>query len=245
MTSPNSPANDPFEEELRRLLKAEADEVPTSPEALNLIRERTERRGGPAWFGVPWLRPAVAVAGAALIAGSVIVSTPQVRDHVLEIVPAGADRQGTPAEQEEGGGVAPPSPSPDATHGTPESDVEEPDQDPPSPAVPETDDEEETSPSQEGMGTASECRPGEQRERTSPSPSTGEQDRESASESECDPTDEPSDGGDGDRGEDDGDTGDGGDGGEDSTGGGDDTGVPGEGGDGNDGSAPTDGANGR
>ncbi|MBB6121993.1 hypothetical protein [Nocardiopsis algeriensis] len=100
MTSPTDPMNDEFEAKLRQLLKAEADTVTTSPEALNLIRERAERRRGSAWFGLPWLRPAVAVAGAALIAASVLMSTPQVREQVLDIVPAGADREGTPPEAE-------------------------------------------------------------------------------------------------------------------------------------------------
>ncbi|MEV2275100.1 hypothetical protein AB0I72_05905 [Nocardiopsis sp. NPDC049922] len=124
MTSPSE--NDAFENRLRSILRSEADAVEPSAEALNLIRERTERGRGWAWFGLPWLRPTLAVAGAVLIAASVVVSSPEVRDHVLEIVPAGADREGAPqaAEPSEddvattapapdaGGGVAAPAPEP-------------------------------------------------------------------------------------------------------------------------------------
>ncbi|TDQ52058.1 hypothetical protein [Actinorugispora endophytica] len=76
------PFDDRFEERLRAALRAEADSTPTSHDALERIRARTERRLLP-WSGLAWLRPAVAVGAAALIAGSVLLSTPQIRDHVL------------------------------------------------------------------------------------------------------------------------------------------------------------------
>ncbi|MFI6574857.1 hypothetical protein ACIBFB_03590 [Nocardiopsis sp. NPDC050513] len=118
MTSPSE--NDAFESRLRSVLRSEADAVEPSAEALNLIRERTERGRGWAWFGLPWLRPALAVAGAVLIAASVVISSPEVRDHVLEMTTAGADREGTPqAAEPSGDGVATDAPTPDAGGGTP------------------------------------------------------------------------------------------------------------------------------
>lgn len=227
MTSPTNPTNDPFEEQLRHLLKAEADTVTTSPEALNLIRERTERSRGSAWFGMPWLRPAVAVAGAALIAGSVAISSPQVRDHVLEIVPAGADREGAPAEEEgEGGGVIAPDPSTGSVDGTTQQE-EEPPRDPASSPTPE-DDEEEPAPSEEGVTAATTCPTPE--EPASPTPSTSDEEKgeKAASEEECEPSDEPSSGtGDGSTGEEGGGDSGGGTGGEEPSGG---DGTGGEGG---------------
>ncbi|WP_190394536.1 prolipoprotein diacylglyceryl transferase [Nocardiopsis deserti] len=229
MTSPTNPTNDPFEEQLRHLLKAEADTVTTSPEALNLIRERTERNRGSAWFGMPWLRPAVAVAGAALIAGSVVISSPQVRDHVLEIVPAGADREGAPTE--EGGedrGVAVPDPSTGSVDGTTQQE-EEPPRDPAASPTPK-DDEEEPAPSEEGVTATSTC-PAPQ-ESASPAPSGSEEDKDekAASEEGCEPSDEPSSGaGEGPPDEDGGGDSGGGTGGEEPSGGGDGTGGEGGG----------------
>ncbi|GAA3755332.1 hypothetical protein HDA32_004195 [Spinactinospora alkalitolerans] len=76
------PFDDRFEERLRAAMSAEADSVQPSPDALDRIRTRTERNRMP-WFGLTWLRPAVAVAAAALIVGSVLLGTPQIRDQVL------------------------------------------------------------------------------------------------------------------------------------------------------------------
>ncbi len=109
MSSPNDQNDLEFEEQLRRMLQAEADTVSPSAEGLNLIRERTERHRRSSWFGLPWLRPVAAVAAAVLIVASVIISSPQVRDQVLEMVPAGADREGTPpvaGEERDGDVVA-------------------------------------------------------------------------------------------------------------------------------------------
>ncbi|GAA1087194.1 hypothetical protein [Nocardiopsis composta] len=87
------PFDEGFEERLRAALHAEADSVEPSPEALATIRERTERRMRTSWFGLPWLRPALAVGAAAAIAGTVLMGTPQFRDQLL---PASFD---TDAEQ--------------------------------------------------------------------------------------------------------------------------------------------------
>lgn len=75
---------DDFERRLRAALRAEADDIPVSHDALERIRARTERRGLlPSWFELVWFRPVVAVGAAVLIAGSVLLGTPQIRDHVL------------------------------------------------------------------------------------------------------------------------------------------------------------------
>ncbi|KUP95207.1 prolipoprotein diacylglyceryl transferase [Thermobifida cellulosilytica] len=74
---------DDFEERLRAALRAEADSIPISHDALERIRARTERRRLFPWSGLVWFRPVVAVCAAVLIAGSVLLGTPQIRDHVL------------------------------------------------------------------------------------------------------------------------------------------------------------------
>ncbi|WP_116244974.1 hypothetical protein [Nocardiopsis sp. FIRDI 009] len=216
MSSPSD--NDEFENRLRSILRSEADACEPSPEGLNLIRERTERaRGG--WFGLPWLRPALAVAGAVLIAVSVVISNPEVRDQVLEIVPAGADREGTPpaaAPSEEdvasaepvpdtGAGVAVPEPEPaDDPSPTPTSS-------PGSSAPPE-----EATPTDECSPT----RPTPSEEASPADEGSGEQTSDRTGADDC-PTvdDEPTD--EGTDGATDGAGGDGGDGGSEDAGGGD------------------------
>lgn len=193
MNSPTDPTDAEFEAKLRQLLKAEADQVSPSPEGLNLIRERTENNRGSAWFGLPWLRPAVAVAGAVLIATSVIMSTPQVRDQVLEIVPAGADSEGTPNgrdNHEEDGGVAAPNSFTDSAEGTtePEPQIESDSADP----SPEPE-EEETS-ADEDLETSSSCPP--QDEEDGPRPTDGRSDEERPrpdTDEDCAPSASPTD----------------------------------------------------
>ncbi|PWV57938.1 hypothetical protein [Nocardiopsis sp. L17-MgMaSL7] len=197
MSSPNDRNEPEFEDQLRQILRAEADEVTPSAEGLNLIRERTERQRGSSWFGLPWLRPVTAVAAAVLIVASVIMSSPQVREQVLEIVPAGADREGTPPEtQSDGGdGVAAPDPSTDSTSGT--SKLEE-----------ETGDDPEGTPSPDSSPSSSEddgfeatspCPPGEElvptatdgaRDEDKRNKDDDRDDRGSDKET-CAPTDEP------------------------------------------------------
>ncbi|GAB2491460.1 ICP22 family protein [Nocardiopsis aegyptia] len=193
MTSPTDPTNPEFEEQLRRILKAEADTVAPGAEALQLIRERTDRHRGTSWFGLPWLRPALAVAGAGLIAASVLMSTPQVRDQVLDIVPAGANREGTPPEDDiDGPGVAAPDPTTDSDTAPAESPDDPAEQPAPSPT------EEESDPAEEGVGTTATCPP--TRDDAPPSAtadaedgSSGTQpDAEGEQDEECDPTEEPS-----------------------------------------------------
>lgn len=190
MTSPTDPMNDPFEEQLRQFLKAEADTVTPSPEALNLIRERTERNSGSAWFGLPWLRPVVAVAGATLIAASVVMSSPQVRDQVLEIVPAGADREGTPPEYDEDGGLIPPTSSSGSANGTTEPE-ERPREDAPE-SSPSPEDEEDLSSTDEGPESTSSCPPA--KSDPTPAATSGDEEKEPTPQEGCEPTDEPSSG---------------------------------------------------
>ncbi|MDT0327419.1 hypothetical protein [Nocardiopsis lambiniae] len=222
MTSPTDPTNDEFDNRLRHVLKAEADAVTTSPEALNLIRERTARNRTGVWFGLPWLRPVLAVAGTVLIAASVVMSTPQVRDQVLDMVPAGADRQGTPPEEDADGGVAAPVPSVE-----PEQEAAPPEQKP------------SPSPSEEPSGSAEE---GEDDgpEATTACPSTGatstqgsssddeKKKKEEDEQDDCEPSKEPAPDGEEPDGSTGGGTGDG-SGGGDSSGGGSTGGGTGDG----------------
>lgn len=233
MSSPTDPTDTEFESQLRQLLKAEADLVSPSPEGLNLIRERTERNRGSAWFGLPWLRPAVAVAGAVLIAASVVMSTPQVRDQVLEIVPAGADSEGAPNGQsghEDSGGIAAPEPPTDSAEGTTQPEREtEPDGDRSSPEV-----QEEESSEEDDIETTSSCPP-EDEDGNGPRPTEGRdgEDRPRSDADEgCDPSAAPTDEESGDG------PGDGDDSGDGDNGGGDNSGPGGGNGDGNGEEAP-------
>jgi len=216
MSSPTDPTDTEFEAELRQLLKAEADQVSPSPEGLNLIRERIENNRGSAWLGLPWLRPAVAVAGAVLIAASVVMSTPQVRDQVLEIVPAGADSEGTPGTQNghgNGGGVAAPEPSTDSAQGTTQPErSDEPDGDRPSPEV----EEEETS-EEDDLETTASCPPDDEYHNGHrPTDDQGDEERPRPGHDEnCDPSASPSDEEDEDGSDDDDDSGEGDNGGSD------------------------------
>ncbi|MFC7329625.1 hypothetical protein [Marinactinospora rubrisoli] len=76
------PIDDELEQRLRDALRAEAGAVQPSPAALDRIRARTER-ARPFWLGGFWLRPSLAVGAAALIVGSVLLGTPQLREQVL------------------------------------------------------------------------------------------------------------------------------------------------------------------
>lgn len=216
MSSPTDPTDTEFEAELRQLLKAEADQVSPSPEGLNLIRERIENNRGSAWLGLPWLRPAVAVAGAVLIAASVVMSTPQVRDQVLEIVPAGADSEGTPSTQNghgNGGGVAAPEPSTDSAQGTTQPEHnDEPDGERSSPEV-----EEEETAEEDDLETTASCPPeDEYHNGLRPTDDQGDEDRPRPGHDEnCDPSASPSDEEDEDGSDDDDDSGEGDNGGGD------------------------------
>ncbi|GHC96826.1 hypothetical protein GCM10007079_49760 [Nocardiopsis terrae] len=189
MSSPNDRNETEFEDQLRQILRAEADEVAPSGEGLHLIRERTERQRGAAWFRLPWLRPAAAVAAATLIAASVVIANPQVRDQVLEIVPAGADRAGTPPEpsQEDAGSTTPPTPTTDSASGTskPEKEPGQPAENSPSP-------EDEASAEEEGQESTSSCPPEDEVAPTATDSESGdERDGKQTEDADCDPTGEP------------------------------------------------------
>lgn len=192
MSSPNDPNTPEFEDRLRQALRAEADEFTPSAEGLNLIRERTERSRGAFWFGLPWLRPVAAVAGAVLIAGSVIMSSPQVRDQVMEIVPAGADREGTPPSAGGGqdGDAAAPSTASDSATGSshPTQEPEEGSQASPSP-------EGEAGTEEEGQEATASCPPQDDVTPTATESERDEDERETASADpdECDPEQQPTD----------------------------------------------------
>ncbi|MBE3001683.1 hypothetical protein IDM40_23735 [Nocardiopsis sp. HNM0947] len=192
MTSPHD-NHDEFEAQLRQLLKTEADSVQPSAEGLNLIRERTEKGGAGSWLGLPWLRPAAAVAGAVLIASSVIMSSPQVRDQVLEFVPAGADREESAPVESDGtddnGQVAAPDTSTDSDDGTTQPESEAPDEPEPEPNPQES----PTASDDEDVETASSCPP---EDRESPGTKPAEEDEEGPgtreTDEDCEPSDEPS-----------------------------------------------------
>src|SRR5690606_41386267 len=74
---------DDFEKRLRAALHAAADDIPISHDALERIRARTERRSLFPWTGLAWFRPVVAVVAAVLLAGPVLLGTPQVPNQVL------------------------------------------------------------------------------------------------------------------------------------------------------------------
>ncbi|GAA4565160.1 hypothetical protein [Planotetraspora kaengkrachanensis] len=83
--------DDDFEELLRASMRAEADSVVPSPEGLNIIRGRIEKRG---LRGTFWWRAGVSVAGAVLVAGTVVMLVPDLRTQVSQstgISVAGAD----------------------------------------------------------------------------------------------------------------------------------------------------------
>ncbi|WP_026119306.1 hypothetical protein [Nocardiopsis ganjiahuensis] len=198
MSTPNDRNELEFEDQLRRILRAEADEVSPSAEGLNLIRERTEHQRGSAWFGLPWLRPVTAVAAAVLIVASVIMSSPQVRDQVLEIVPAGADREGSPPEAHDEGdsNVAAPEPTKDSADGTSKPE-EEPGHDPEDSPRPEDD---PSAAEGEGLESTSSCPPGDDAAPTA-NEGSGDEDKKDKSKNQerdsdnpdCDPADEPAD----------------------------------------------------
>ncbi|MEU4542931.1 hypothetical protein [Nonomuraea dietziae] len=67
---------------LRRVLRAEADAVVPSPEGLEIIRARIERRG---LRGLFWLRAGAAAGGAILVAGTIVMVVPELRQRVMNV----------------------------------------------------------------------------------------------------------------------------------------------------------------
>jgi hypothetical protein len=85
-------------EVLRRALRAEADSVVPSPEGLEIIRARIER-GGPR--GIFWWRAAGAAVGAVLVAATIVMVVPGLRDQAVP-PPQGITRAGQETDAPEG-----------------------------------------------------------------------------------------------------------------------------------------------
>ncbi|MBB2912159.1 outer membrane biosynthesis protein TonB [Streptosporangium becharense] len=77
---------DEYGELLRRALNAEANSVVPSPDGLEIIRARIERRG---LRNLMWWRVGASVAGAALVAATVVMVVPQLREQVIPEVSTG------------------------------------------------------------------------------------------------------------------------------------------------------------
>jgi hypothetical protein len=71
---------DEYGELLRRALSAEANSVVPSPDGLEIIRARVERRG---LRGLMWWRAGASVAGVVLVAATVVMVVPQFREQVI------------------------------------------------------------------------------------------------------------------------------------------------------------------
>ena len=78
------PHDDEYGDVLRSVLRAEAEEVTPSAEGLERIRTRiADRSARRLWWQMPWIRPAMAVGGAFLLASVVMVGTPGIRGAVI------------------------------------------------------------------------------------------------------------------------------------------------------------------
>ncbi|MFF4987617.1 hypothetical protein ACFY19_10530 [Streptosporangium saharense] len=74
--------DDEYGELLRRALSAEANSVVPSPDGLEIIRARIERRG---LRGLMWWRAGASVAGAVLVAAAVVMVVPQFRHDTKQV----------------------------------------------------------------------------------------------------------------------------------------------------------------
>jgi hypothetical protein len=79
---------DEYGELLRRALSAEADSVVPSPDGLEIIRARIERRG---LRRLTWWRAGASVAGAVLVAASVVMVVPGLREQVVQQITFSGD----------------------------------------------------------------------------------------------------------------------------------------------------------
>ncbi|MFI7125343.1 hypothetical protein ACIBQ1_06580 [Nonomuraea sp. NPDC050153] len=77
---------------LRRALRAEADAVVPSPDGLEIIRTRIERRGVRNLF---WWRAGAAAASAVLVAGTIVMAVPSLRSHIIDQPVMGVDSETT------------------------------------------------------------------------------------------------------------------------------------------------------
>lgn len=176
------PLDENSEQRLREILRSEVENVRPSPDALEKIRARTGT-GRFAWLQAAWLRPVGAVAAAALIAGSLMLSATPFRDQISTI---GEDSPDHPvesvapaptAEDEDDLEAVEPSPAP----GSPETG---PSPTRPSPGASPSEEAE----SAEGSTSSLECVPPPSGTASPPSRS-GE--ASEASDDECDPSAPP------------------------------------------------------
>lgn len=126
------------------------------------------------------------VIGAVLIATSVIMSSPQVRDQVLEIVPAGSDHEGAPPVSEGEGGAPVPDTASDSATGAGKPTEEAEDNPQGSPTA-----ENEESTDEEDLESTSSCPPRE--EGPTPAVRSTDEEKDGSSDPECDPEEEPTD----------------------------------------------------
>ncbi|MEO3868357.1 hypothetical protein ABGB18_05950 [Nonomuraea sp. B12E4] len=78
---------DEYGDVLRRALRAEADTVVPSPDGLEIIRARIERRGIRNLF---WWRAGAAAASAVLVAGTIVMAVPELRSQIIDQAPDAA-----------------------------------------------------------------------------------------------------------------------------------------------------------
>lgn len=78
------PHDDEYGVILRRVLRAEANEVTPSAEGLERIRTGIDARAARRlWWQMPWVRPAMAMGGALVLAAVVMAGTPSIRQSVI------------------------------------------------------------------------------------------------------------------------------------------------------------------
>ncbi|MEV0585963.1 hypothetical protein [Nonomuraea sp. NPDC050310] len=155
---------------LRRVLRAEADQVVPSPEGLEIIRARISRRGVRNLF---WWRASAGVASALLVAGTVVMVVPEWRNTVITNV---VDNGGTPI------GPAEPSSSSTSRSKPPEQSPQDP------PAVPNPGTPTARQPQQQPKSQRAEST---SQPSTSPSPTPTECPTPAPEESDC-PEESPS-----------------------------------------------------
>ncbi|MEV4109138.1 hypothetical protein [Nonomuraea sp. NPDC049695] len=98
---------------LRRALRAEADAVVPSPDGLEIIRARIERRGVRNLF---WWRAGAAAASAVLVAGTIVMAVPQLRTQIINSQPVENDTSRVPSNSSTTRSQEPPPPSRQPTH---------------------------------------------------------------------------------------------------------------------------------
>ncbi|ETK35909.1 hypothetical protein [Microbispora sp. ATCC PTA-5024] len=108
------PPDDEYGDLLRRALRAEADSVVPSPEGLEIIRTRIENRGLRGLRNVMWWRVGASVAGAVLVAGTVVMLVPDLRTQVAEST--GISQVGADGNQQPDTSSIQRPPAPGATH---------------------------------------------------------------------------------------------------------------------------------